>query len=123
MDANAEIVERVRRTANQVLDPCGLAQAVSIGLVDMGLVREVVAERRSDGWEVTIHARVTSPECLHFVYFEREIRAALEADPHIRKITIEWQNGLDWTPNDMSAATRQRLRERREKLLGQRKDA
>jgi metal-sulfur cluster biosynthetic enzyme len=111
-----EIVAAVRDMANRIPDPCGLAQAVSIGMVDMGLVRSVEAVREDGAWSVTIRARVTSPECLHFVYFERELRAALRARSDIGQVHVEWDSGLDWLPDDMSEAARTRLRQRRHQI-------
>jgi metal-sulfur cluster biosynthetic enzyme len=113
---DAAIIADVRDLANRIPDPCGLAQALSIGMVDMGLVRSVEAVREHGAWNITVRARVTSPECLHFVYFERELRAALGARADIGQVHIEWDSGLDWLPEDMSEAARARLRERRHQI-------
>lgn len=111
-----EIVAAVYAAANRIPDPCGLAQAASIGMVDMGLIRKIDAYREGNAWCVTVRARVTSPECLHFVYFEKELRAALDEIPEIGRVEIDWDAGLDWTPDDMSEAARARLQERRKRL-------
>ena len=36
-----QLVERVLDAANQILEPCGMAQGLSIGMVDMGLIAGV----------------------------------------------------------------------------------
>jgi len=115
--AARELVARVRDMANQIPDPCGLAQSQSIGMADMGLLRAIEAVNKNGAWSVTIRARVTSPECLHFVYFERELRAALRTLPEIGEVHVEWDNGLDWTPEDMNDVARARLRERRNRVI------
>jgi metal-sulfur cluster biosynthetic enzyme len=118
VDNQSELTERILAAANQILEPCGMAQGLSIGMVDMGLIRSVDLEQRDSRWHVRIRARVTSPDCLHFVYFERELRAAIGAITDIDEINVEWTDGSDWTPDDMSDAVRAQLRMRRTKRVG-----
>ena len=113
-----ELTERILAAANQISEPCGMAQGLSIGMVDMGLIRSVDLEQRGSRWCVRIRARVTSPDCLHFVYFERELRAAIGDIPDIEEINVEWTDGSDWTPDDMSDAVRAQMRSRRTKRVG-----
>ena len=35
------IVSCLREAANQIPEPCGMAQGLSIGMVDMGLIRDI----------------------------------------------------------------------------------
>lgn len=109
-----QLAERILAAANQILEPCGLAQGLSVGMVDMGLIRGVDVEHRDSGWSVRVRARVTSPDCLHFVYFERELRAAITEILEVAEINIEWTDGSDWTPDEMSDSLREQLKARRQ---------
>ena len=82
----------------------------------MGLIREIDVRRSGKVWNVLLRARVTSPDCLHFVYFERELLAAAKQIPEIGHVEIEWDGGFDWTPESMSEAVRIRMKERRAKI-------
>jgi metal-sulfur cluster biosynthetic enzyme len=112
-----QLAERILEAANQVLEPCGMAQGLSVGMVDMGLIRGVDVEQRGSRWYVRVRARVTSPDCLHFVYFERELRATIAAIADFEKIDVEWTEGSDWTPDDMSPRLRQQMNDRRRRQL------
>lgn len=103
----AEVIAKIRKRANEIHDPCGLAQGAAIGLVDMGLVREVQARNTSGHWKVDLTLRFTSPGCLYFSYFEDRLNAAAAAEGI--ELTILWDDRFDWTPNDMAAAARKKL--------------
>ena len=117
LSSEEEVVALVRGVANEVYDPCGLAQGVSIGIVDLGLIRGLNVERLEGGWEVSLRIRLTSPGCFYFFYFQREIRDRLKAVPQIRSLNIEWDEVLDWTPEKMSEWAHLKLKAHREKVL------
>ena len=104
-----EDVIAVRGVANEVYDPCGLARGVSIGIADMGLIRSLNVERLKDGCGVTLRIRLTSPGCFYFFYFEREIRDRLKAVPQIKSVNMEWDQILDWTPDEISESAQLRF--------------
>ena len=111
-------MRQVLDEANRIKEPCGLAQGLSVGMVDMGLIRDVEVKACDGGrWNVHVRARVTSPDCLHFVYFERELRAAVVNIVDVAEFSIEWSDGSDWTPDCMSADLRGQLKERRRMKL------
>ncbi|MFM9883941.1 MAG: hypothetical protein ACKVQT_13030 [Burkholderiales bacterium] len=112
-----DLVARVRAAANAVPDPCSLAQGHPIGMTDMGLIRSVKVVAAPGGWHVRIQARVTAPDCLHMVYFERELRAAVTSMPGVAGIEFEWDGGYDWTPEAMAESVRVALKQRRERTL------
>ena len=112
-----QLTESILAAANQILEPCGMAQGLSIGMVDMGLIAGIDLDQRDSRWRVKVRARVTSPDCLHFVYFERELRAAIAPIADFEKIEVEWTDGSDWTPDDMSPQLREQLYGRRRKQL------
>ncbi len=112
------IVRRVLDEANRIKEPCGLAQGLIVGMVDMGLIRDVeVKACGGERWNVHVRARVTSPDCSHFVYFERELRAAIANVVDVAAVFIEWSDGSDWTPECMSADLREQLKERRRRKM------
>ena len=115
------VVQLVQRVANDIPDPCGLAQGVTIGLVDMGLIRKVDVQPVDEGWDVAIRIRLTTPGCFYFLYFEREIRRRLAASGHIKSLHIEWDPEFDWTPDDLSETARLQLAQRRRMLLAARR--
>lgn len=117
LSSEEEVIALVRGAANQVYDPCGLAQGVSIGIADLGLIRSLNVERLESGWGVSLRIRLTSPGCFYFFYFEREIRDRLKAVPEIRSLNMEWDEVLDWTPEEMSESAQLKLKEHREKVL------
>lgn len=117
LTSEEEVIALVRGVANEVYDPCGLALGVSIGIADMGLIRELKAERLTNGWRVNMRLRFTSPGCFYFVYFEREVRDRLKGVSQIQSLNIEWDQILDWTPDDMSKPAQRKLKQYREKLL------
>lgn len=112
------LAERVRALANEVHDPCSMAQGLPIGIVDMGLLLGVqLAEAAEGGVDVRLDLRVTAPGCMYTPYFERELRARVGALPEVRSLRLEWQPDLDWTPADIAPAAREKLRRRRERML------
>jgi len=100
--------------ADEVIDPCSLAQGVPAGLAEMGLVHSVALEDAGAGTtRVRVRLRLTAPGCLYGVAFERELRARLLARADVAAVEVEWDGTFDWTPEDMAASLRARLEERR----------
>ena len=116
-----EVVAYVKSKVNEVADPCSLALGLSIGLYEMGLVRDLEVQPVSDGWSVRLKLRLTSPGCLYFVYFEDSIRLRI-TDPAIKVLEIAFDSGLDWTPEAMTASARSRLQAYRSRLLNVRRE-
>ena len=112
-----DLAARVRAAANAIPDLCSLAQGHPIGMTDMGLIRTVSAFAAPGGWLVRIQARVTAPDCLHMVYFERELHAAVATLPGIVGIEFEWDGGYDWTPEAMAESVRIAMKRRRDRIL------
>lgn len=116
LQSKEQVVRYVSNRVNEVVDPCSQAQGVAIGLVDMGLVRELDVEPGGGGWCVRLKLRLTSPGCLYFVYFEESIRERI-VHPAIKSLEIGFDSGLDWTPESMSSSAQRRLSEHRARLL------
>jgi len=106
----------VTAEVNRITDPCSQALGVAIGLCDMGLVRELEAVPLDGGWSVRLTLRLTSPGCLYFVYFEESIRQRI-TDPAIKRLQIDFDSGLDWTPEAIAPEAQRRLQAYRSRLL------
>ena len=111
-----EVLEYVRRTADTIHDPCGMATGVRLGLSEMGLLRQVQTEPEADGWTVRVQLRLTSPGCLYYFAFKDNLEERLTAHPQISSVVVDWDPSLDWTPEDLSQAAQSKLEERRREL-------
>ena len=122
--------QRIRELANAIVDPCSAAQAFPIGLVDMGLLLAVELAPAGSGMaggaaravtagqvDARLRLRTTAPGCFYVVFFERELRARIEALPEVASLTLEWDGAWDWTPAEIAPAARDALAERRRRLL------
>ena len=116
LDGARELLEFIRRTADTIHDPCGMATGVRLGLNEMGLLRQVQTEPDADGWSVRVQLRLTSPGCLYFFAFKDNLEERLTAHPQISHVVVDWDPSLDWTPEDLSPAARSKLEERRRAL-------
>lgn len=112
-----DVIALVQRMVNEVYDPCGMARGLSIGMVDMGLIRGINVQQKENGWDVSLQIRFTSPGCLYFLYFEREILHRLEVFPQIEVLSIKWDDICDWTPENLSEVATAKFKEHNEKLL------
>lgn len=118
--AGAALERRIRALANEVVDPCSVAQALPVGLVDMGMLLGVTVapvDAPAGGCAVALRLRTTAPGCLYVVFFERELRVRIEALPGVASLAIEWDGAWDWTPDEMATEVRAALAERRRALL------
>ncbi|MHA3700589.1 metal-sulfur cluster assembly factor [Jatrophihabitans sp. YIM 134969] len=114
----AAAADRVNAALAEVIDPCSVGRGVPAGLVDMGMVKAVERSVSEDGHSVvTVELRITSPACTFQPYFEREVLEKLGAVPDVDEVRIEWNRDFDWSDDDMSPALRQRLRDKRHRLL------
>lgn len=111
-----QLTDVVRKVVDEVHDPCSMAMGLKIGLAEMGLVREILTEPAPNGWHVLIRLRVTSPGCQYFFYFQQELERRLLAHPEVVDVKVEWDEVLDWTPEDLAVSARQKLEARRRLL-------
>jgi metal-sulfur cluster biosynthetic enzyme len=111
-----EALEYIRRTADTIHDPCGMAAGIRLGLNEMGLLRQIQAEPDPEGWSITMQLRLTSPGCLYFFAFKDNLEERLSAHPQISRVVVDWDQSLDWTPEDLTPTARSRLDERRRSL-------
>ncbi|MFJ7078929.1 metal-sulfur cluster assembly factor [Streptomyces sp. NPDC098781] len=102
------LLREINRRINSVGDPCSVAHGSPLGLVDMGMVESVVVG--GDG-HLRVGMRLTSPSCYMVGYFAEEIRERLADLPRITQVTVEFDNGLDWTPQLMTESGRHKRRQ------------
>lgn len=116
LDTKESVVGWIESMVNEVYDPCGLAQGLSIGMVDMGLIRDIAIHPASSGWDISLTIRFTSAGCFYFPYFEREIRSRIENHQQIESLDIKWDNIIDWTPEDLSEAAKSKFKKHNDML-------
>jgi metal-sulfur cluster biosynthetic enzyme len=115
----APLEERVRAAIDAVKDPCSLAQAVPVGISEMGMVTAVrLGEPRDDGRrDLDLVLRVTAPGCMYVPFMDSSIRAAVAELEEVAEINIEWDPDADWRPADIAAPARRRIQEARRARL------
>lgn len=115
----APLEERVRAAIDKVQDPCSLAQAVPVGISEMGMVTEVrLGEPHLDGRrDVELVLRVTAPGCMYVPFMDSSIRAAVGELEEIGEISTDWDPDADWRPGDIAAPARERIVEARQRRL------
>jgi metal-sulfur cluster biosynthetic enzyme len=115
----APLEERVRAAIDTVKDPCSLAQAVPVGIAEMGMVTAVrLGEPREDGRrDLELVLRVTAPGCMYVPFMDSSIRAAVGELDEVAEIDIEWDPDADWRPADIAAPARRRIQEARRARL------
>lgn len=120
LKTKTDVINLVLDSANLVYDPCGMAQGLSLGMVDMDLIRDIEVQQTTDNaWDVTLRVRLTSPDCMYFIYFEQEIHRQLKAFPEIKTFKIEWDKNFDWTPDNLNQAARSQIQQRYDRFLAQ----
>lgn len=100
-----ELRELILAELDLIKDPCSLASGVPLGLAEMGLVREVAIG--ADG-SVKVELRLTSPFCHMIGFFKTEAIARIGRLPGVASVDLNADNGLDWSPRDISPAAAER---------------
>jgi metal-sulfur cluster biosynthetic enzyme len=113
---HAHVCDLVRQATDEVYDPCGMAIGINVGLAEMGLVREIAADPVAGGWHVRVRLRVTSPGCQYFFYFQQELERRLMGHAEVAAVDVEWDEQLDWTPEDLAQSARDKMALRQKML-------
>ncbi|MFE7157001.1 metal-sulfur cluster assembly factor [Streptomyces sp. NPDC057636] len=88
---HAEVMERL----NRVQDPCSVAAGRPMGLVDMGLIKQVDITGPGD---VTVYLRLTSPACYLMTFLKRESVREVSSCVGVTSVEVHPDEGLDWSP-------------------------
>ena len=97
----ATLALMICRELDGIKDPCSVASGVPLGLDEMGLVDQVEIDA---GGAVTLKLRLTSPFCHMIGFFKTEAARRVGALPGVTTVTLEADNGLDWSPSRISIA-------------------
>lgn len=118
------VKQRVLERINAIQDPCSLAQAIPIGLSDMGLVTDVrVSDADAEGrHDVELVLRVTAPGCMYVPFMDRSIRAVVGDLDDVGEIKTEWDPDAEWSPGEIAPAAQKRIAESRERRLARHRE-
>jgi metal-sulfur cluster biosynthetic enzyme len=105
-ECGAPSVDRVREELREIVDPCTAATGSNLDVVEMGLVDTIEA---SDG-EIRVSFRLTTPACHMVPYFIEEIESRVDPLDGVESVTVDTDNGMEWTPELMSSAAREKRR-------------
>ncbi|MFF5988231.1 metal-sulfur cluster assembly factor [Prauserella flavalba] len=109
---SGEIGERVLAALREVVDPCSVAAATPIDIVEMGLVDRIEPDG-DDG--VAIRLSLTTPSCMMLGQLLDQI------DRHVspvlgRRPEVTLDDGMTWTPERMTGEARA-IRDARRRVL------
>ena len=90
---------------DEIKDPCSMASGVPMGLAELGLIGTIDI---SPGGDVAIRLRLTSPFCHMIGFFKTEVQRRVMALPGIASVSLSADNGLDWSPDRISAPAQAR---------------
>jgi metal-sulfur cluster biosynthetic enzyme len=100
---------------DDVVDPCSVSAGVALGLVQMGLVRDLSVDPSGN---VTVVLRLTSPGCMiGVVQFPEQIHKRLASVDGVADVNVEFDHNFDWSEDAVSAQGRERLAEVRKARL------
>jgi metal-sulfur cluster biosynthetic enzyme len=109
-DATAATIEReALRVLDEIKDPCSIATSVPMGLVEMGIVKAVRVDECGD---VQVELRLTSPVCEMVGYMKTEALARVGSLTGVRSVSVRHDSGLDWSPDLIAPAARERRNSR-----------
>jgi metal-sulfur cluster biosynthetic enzyme len=105
--------ELIQRTLDTIIDPCSAAAGAPVGIVSMGLLRELSIRSGPDGASVRVTLGLTEPTCLMGYAFVPQARALLRALPGVAAVEVRLAPNAGWSEADMDPAYRALLAERR----------
>ena len=89
---------------NEVIDPCSRFNGSHLGLVDLGMVKDVTVDGRS----ATVTLLLDDPVCIYTFVIQKEIREAL-GQRGIDDVEIRICADELWTAERLSEVARMRL--------------
>jgi metal-sulfur cluster biosynthetic enzyme len=90
---------------DEIKDPCSMASGVPMGLAELGLIDTIDISPQGD---VAIRLRLTSPFCHMIGFFKTEVQRRVMEVPGIASVSLSADNGLDWSPDRISAPAQAR---------------
>ena len=108
-DPLRETVDATWNVLEGIIDPCSRGAGAPVGLVSLGLVRDVSISGAPGAAIVNVELGITEPGCMMQGIFsttaEREIRAL----PGVAHVAVHIDHGYVWDPEDMAAEYRAHL--------------
>ena len=101
IDQRAAIIAEL----DEIKDPCSVASGVPMGLAELGLIDTVDISPSGD---VAIRLRLTSPFCHMIGFFKTEVHRRVMGMPGVTSVSLSADNGLDWSPDRISASAQAR---------------
>jgi metal-sulfur cluster biosynthetic enzyme len=99
----------VRRTLDEIVDPCSAAAGAPAGIGELGLIRHLAVAKVEGGVSVEARIGVTEPGCLMGASFVVKARALLDAMPEVVSHDVGLDHAADWEPSDIDPAYAKRL--------------
>lgn len=99
----------VEATLDQIIDPCSAGIGKPVGLVRMGLIKELELEKEGDSITVRLQLRVTSPCCMMGPSFTAQAKEKLMGLSGIGSVEVSISPEIDWTPGHMAQSYRATL--------------
>jgi len=104
-DPQGDLRAAILACLDTIVDPCSAATVEPMGLVSMGLIREV---HLSPDGAVVVDLRLTSPACFMIAYLSTEADKRISALPGVASVRVVPDEGLDWTPANIDPAAARR---------------
>ena len=104
-----DLIARIEDELDKVIDPCSAGIGNPVGIVGMGLIKDLALEDRPDGTHVKILLRLTSPCCLMAPSFAQQAETLLKAMDEIAGVELVVDPTIDWTPSMMRESYRKSL--------------
>lgn len=107
-DAPSDFAALALAELDQVIDPCSVGAGNPMSLVEMGLIDSVALDPAG---RCLVRMRLTAPGCLMVGVFREECLARLGALPGVVEVDVEFDAGLDWSPEMLTpeASSRRNL--------------
>lgn len=103
-----DLEQKIREALDEIKDPCSIAAGSGMGISEMGLVKDVSISAAGD---VQVALRLTSPFCHMIGYFKKEVIRIVSAIPGVNAVAMKADEGLDWSPRDISPTAAARRQE------------
>jgi metal-sulfur cluster biosynthetic enzyme len=112
--ADEPIAAEIRRRLGGVDDPCSIATAAPVSIVELGLVRLIHVD--ADG-AVEITITPTSPGCMVLPRIAEAVHDVAAGVPGVRSVEVRVDHSFMWSQDAMAPEARQRLAARRESMV------
>lgn len=109
----------VEARIESVLDPCSEALGRPVGLVSMGLVRDVRIESIDGGACVSVTLTTTDPLCMMAPAFLHAVGRMVGEMPGVVDVNVDLEHAI-WTEDDLAAGARRSLTQLRRRRFGDR---